>query len=70
MIPTESRFRWTWILWIQRMRPSGTPVRGGVTYREAHLAMEMIARLRGHDFLEVWRSIPILDEHNRTALLE
>ncbi len=27
----------------------GTPVRGGVTYREAHLAMEMICDSRQHD---------------------
>ena len=45
----------------------GTPVPGGMTYREAHLAMEMFAdtgRLVGIDIVEV---NPILDEHNRTA---
>ncbi|MFL5578495.1 MAG: arginase [Gemmatimonadaceae bacterium] len=47
----------------------GTPVRGGATYREAHLAMEMIAdtgKLVGLDIVE---TNPILDERNRTAEL-
>lgn len=47
----------------------GTPVRGGATYREAHLAMEMIAdsgRLVSMDLVEV---NPVLDDHNRTAEL-
>lgn len=47
----------------------GTPVQGGLTYREAHLACELIAetgRLAGLDLVEV---NPILDERNRTALL-
>jgi arginase len=47
----------------------GTPVRGGVTYREAHLAMEMIADSEAMVSLEVVEINPILDEHNRTALL-
>ncbi|HYS23516.1 MAG TPA: arginase [Candidatus Eisenbacteria bacterium] len=47
----------------------GTPVRGGVTYREAHLAMEMIADTESMVSLEVVEINPILDEHNRTALL-
>ncbi|HUH64479.1 MAG TPA: arginase [Terracidiphilus sp.] len=45
----------------------GTPVRGGATYREAHLAMEIIAdhgRLLGVEIVEV---NPVIDEHNRTA---
>jgi arginase len=45
----------------------GTPVAGGMTYREAHLAMEMLAdsgRLVGLDLVEV---NPVLDERNRTA---
>jgi arginase len=45
----------------------GTPVRGGATYREAHLAMEIIAdygRLLGLEIVEV---NPVIDEHNRTA---
>ncbi len=47
----------------------GTPVHGGITYREAHLAMELVAesgRLRSLDLVEV---NPILDSENRTALL-
>ena len=47
----------------------GTPVRGGATYREAHLAMELIAdsgRLLSMDLVEV---NPVLDDHNRTAEL-
>src|ERR1700740_2599239 len=47
----------------------GTPVRGGATYREAHLAMEMIADSESMVSLEVVEINPILDEHNRTALL-
>ena len=47
----------------------GTPVRGGVTYREAHLAMEMIADTEAMVSMEVVEINPILDEHNRTALL-
>ncbi len=47
----------------------GTPVRGGVTYREAHLAMEMIADSEAMSSLEVVEINPIIDEHNRTALL-
>lgn len=45
----------------------GTPVRGGATYREAHLAMEIIAdhsRMLGFEVVEV---NPVIDEHNRTA---
>ena len=45
----------------------GTPVRGGATYREAHLAMEILAdhgRLLSFELVEV---NPVIDEHNRTA---
>jgi arginase len=45
----------------------GTPVRGGATYREAHLAMEIIAdhgRMTSFEIVEV---NPVIDEHNRTA---
>ena len=45
----------------------GTPVRGGATYREAHLAMEIIAdhgRMVSFEIVEV---NPVIDEHNRTA---
>jgi len=47
----------------------GTPVRGGATYREVQLCMEMIAdtgRLGSIDLVEV---NPALDEHNATAEL-
>src|ERR1700741_28122 len=47
----------------------GTPVRGGVTYREAHLAMEMIADSEAMTSLEVVEINPVIDEHNRTSLL-
>ena len=47
----------------------GTPVRGGVTYREAHLAMEMIADSEAMVSLEIVEINPVIDEHNRTALL-
>jgi arginase len=47
----------------------GTPVRGGVTYREAHLAMEMIADTEAMLSLEIVEINPVIDEHNRTALL-
>ncbi len=45
----------------------GTPVPGGITYRESHLAMEMLQEsgmLTSAEFVEV---NPILDEKNRTA---
>jgi arginase len=47
----------------------GTPVRGGATYREAHLAMEIVAdhgRMVSFEIVEV---NPVIDEHNRTAEL-
>lgn len=47
----------------------GTPVPGGATFREAHLAMEMLAdsgRLVGMDFVEI---NPVLDRINRSAAL-
>lgn len=45
----------------------GTAVPGGMTFREAHLAMELLAdtgRLAGIDMVEV---NPVLDVHNQTA---
>jgi arginase len=45
----------------------GTPVRGGVTYREAHLAMEMIGDSRRMLSMEVVEVNPVIDEVNRTA---
>jgi len=47
----------------------GTPVRGGVTYREAHLAMEMIADSDAMVSMEIVEINPVIDEHNTTALL-
>jgi arginase len=47
----------------------GTPVRGGVTYREAHLAMEMIADTEAMVSLEIVEINSVIDEHNTTALL-
>jgi arginase len=47
----------------------GTPVRGGITYREAHLAMEMIADSEAMASLEIVEINPVIDLHNKTALL-
>ena len=47
----------------------GTPVRGGVTYREAHLSMEMLADSKGLVSLEVVEVNPVIDHHNQTAVL-
>ena len=47
----------------------GTPVRGGVTYREAHLAMEMIADTKAVVSLEIVEVNPVIDQHNQTAML-
>ncbi|MBX3086421.1 MAG: arginase [Anaerolineae bacterium] len=47
----------------------GTPVPGGLTYREAHLLMELLAssgKVRSMDIVEI---NPILDNRNRTAEL-
>jgi arginase len=47
----------------------GTPVRGGVTYREAHLALEMIADSKSMVSFELVEINPVIDLHNTTALL-
>jgi arginase len=57
--------------WIDPMDAPGvgTPVRGGATYREGHLALEMVSdsgRLVAMDLVEI---NPVLDERNRTASL-
>jgi len=44
-----------------------TPVRGGADYREAHLAMEMIADTKKLASFEITEINPILDVHNKTA---
>jgi arginase len=46
----------------------GTPVMGGISYRESHLAMEMLQEahiITSAEFVEV---NPILDEKNKTAI--
>ncbi|MGH9689554.1 MAG: arginase [Candidatus Acidiferrales bacterium] len=47
----------------------GTPVRGGSTYREAHLALEMIADSRSMVSFELVEINPVIDLHNTTAIL-
>jgi len=47
----------------------GTPVRGGFTYREAHLAMETICDCDGMLGLEIVEVNPVIDEANRTGIL-
>jgi arginase len=48
---------------------TGTPVEGGLTWREAHLAMEMLSDTGLVRSLEVVEVNPILDEGNRTGRL-
>ncbi len=48
-------------------RGVGTPVPGGLTYREAHLLMELIAERGALSSLEVAEVNPILDNHNTSA---
>jgi arginase len=45
----------------------GTPVRGGLSYREAHLAMELLAQAEVITSLEVVEVNPILDNANQTG---
>lgn len=47
----------------------GTPIQGGITYREAHLAMEMISECKNFKALEVVELNPILDRQNVTGKL-
>jgi len=47
----------------------GTPVRGGVTYREAHRAMESVAETDCVRSMELVEVNPTLDQHNETAEL-
>ena len=47
----------------------GTPVRGGITYREAHLAMETLNDAGKMLSMEVVEVNPVIDEANRTAVL-
>lgn len=45
----------------------GTPVRGGLSYRESHLAMEMLHETGALVSAEVVEVNPALDQHNKTA---
>jgi arginase len=47
----------------------GTPVRGGISYREAHLAMELLAEADAFGSLQVVEVNPILDRENMTGEL-
>ena len=48
---------------------SGTLVRGGITYREAHFALELIAEKGGMRSFEIVEVNPMLDERNITVKL-
>ena len=47
----------------------GTPVRGGLSYREAHLILELVAEAGSLDSLELVEVNPILDRENETGIL-
>src|SRR5262249_1563458 len=47
----------------------GTPVRGGLSYREAHLAMEVVAEFGAADSFDVVEVNPVLDRENATGKL-
>jgi arginase len=47
----------------------GTPVRGGLSYREAHLAMETVAESGKADSFDVVEVNPVLDRENATGRL-
>ena len=47
----------------------GTPVRGGLSYREAHLALELVAESLGVSSIDVVEVNPVLDVANATAIL-
>ena len=47
----------------------GTPVRGGLSYREAHLAMELVAESGLATSLDVVEVNPVLDRENETGKL-
>jgi len=48
---------------------TGTPVKGGLNYREAHLAMEMAFESKQLGSMELVEINPILDNRNQTAAL-
>ncbi len=45
----------------------GTPASGGLTYREAHLLMELLAETKRVASMDVVEINPILDSHNKTG---
>jgi arginase len=47
----------------------GTPVRGGLSYREAHLAMEVVAEAAHADSFDIVEVNPVLDRENATGKL-
>ncbi|CAN5146401.1 MAG: arginase [Gemmatimonadetes bacterium] len=47
----------------------GTPVKGGVDYREGHLALEIVSDTDGMISLDMVETNPILDDRNRTGVL-
>ena len=47
----------------------GTPVRGGLSYRETHLALELVAESGLMSSLDVVEVNPILDRENETGKL-
>jgi arginase len=48
---------------------TGTPVRGGLSFREAHLIMEMLHESGQLGSIEMVEINPILDQRNQTAIL-
>lgn len=48
---------------------TGTPVKGGLSFREAHLIMEMLAESGQIASIEMVEINPILDTRNQTAIL-
>ena len=51
------------------LNPLNVSYPGGVTYREAHLAMEMLGDTGRMISMEVVEVNPVIDEANRTAIL-
>lgn len=47
----------------------GTPVKGGLSYREAHLALEVVADSGGLRSFELTEVNPVMDHMNETAVL-
>ena len=47
----------------------GTPVAGGLTYREAHLLMEIVADSGTLGSMDIVEINPIVDQQNQTATM-